>query len=139
MRISQEADYAIRIIVYLYEVDEVTGAKTISEHTKVSLRFASKILRKLMLNGLVTSIKGAAGGYRIKRAEAISLKDVINAVDGDIGVNRCITNDDCCTKVANKQTCRIHNALVAVKNTIDSELDRIKIIDLADSMPVGGK
>ena len=65
MYITLEADYAVRILLYLYEQGKRCDAKTISEDTEVTLRFALKILRKLAAAGLVRSFKGFKGGYEV--------------------------------------------------------------------------
>jgi Rrf2 family protein len=91
MRITQEADYALRIILLLSNSESVVSAKTISDNVSVPLRFTLKILSKLVGGGLVQSYKGAKGGYELKRpAGEISLLDVIEAIDGKIAINRCL-------------------------------------------------
>lgn len=59
MHITLEADYAIRIIYTLAHKKELTNARTISEETFVTLRFTLKILRKLVIAGLVNSKREA--------------------------------------------------------------------------------
>ena len=59
MRITQEADYALRIVCFLAEEARVLDATTIAESAHITPRFALKILRKLVLGGLVRSYKGA--------------------------------------------------------------------------------
>lgn len=90
MNITMEADYALRI-VYLFANNNVkTDANTLSEQIGVSLRFTLKILRKLLLAGIVKSYKGTHGGYMLaKEPKNISMYDVISAIDGDLPVNRC--------------------------------------------------
>lgn len=90
MRITLEADYAVRIIDFLARSQEHVSARSISEKTGVTLRFTLKILRELSEAGLVCSYKGVKGGYALSRApEQINMKDVIEAVDGPIAIGRC--------------------------------------------------
>ena len=65
MRITQESDYALRILTALAERDEVVDANSLAEETSVTLRFTLKILNKLTKNGFVSSFKGAKGGYKL--------------------------------------------------------------------------
>ena len=58
MCLTLESDYAVRIIGCLSAENKRIDAKNISERTGVSLRFALKILRKLVSAGLVKSYKG---------------------------------------------------------------------------------
>ena len=68
MRITQESDYALRIITALAGYDKVIDANSLSEQTSVTQKFTLKILHKLVGAGIVTSFKGVKGGYQIGRA-----------------------------------------------------------------------
>ena len=90
MTITREADYALRIVFALSEENAKIDANSLSEKIGVTLRFTLKILRKLLLAGIVRSFKGANGGYMLAKSPAeISMYDVITAIDGDMAVNRC--------------------------------------------------
>lgn len=122
MRITLEADYAIRMIDCLAASDEKCCAKTLSDRTGVSLRFALKILRKLCLAGIVYSRKGIQGGYELKRKpEEISLKDVIEAIDGPIAVNRCQL-DHTCSRVGNPDRCAFHSLFSDLSEAVSDKL-----------------
>jgi Rrf2 family protein len=74
MVMTLEADYAVRIVDALSRSAQHRGARSISEETKVPLRFALKILRKLVAGGIIVSFKGAHGGYSLARgADSITL------------------------------------------------------------------
>jgi len=90
MRLTLETDYAIRIVDYLAKEKNITRSREISEKSNVPLRFAKNILQKLTRKKIVTSYKGAYGGYILgKNAEDISLYDVIEATNDYIEINRC--------------------------------------------------
>ena len=63
LRITQEADYALRIVALLASHETVTDANTIADEAGITQRFALKILRNLSLGEIVCSQKGAGGGY----------------------------------------------------------------------------
>ena len=67
MRITHEADYAIRVVYCLAYAGHRLSAKEISEQTGVTQRFALKILRKLIQADLIQSFKGVSGGYILNR------------------------------------------------------------------------
>ena len=91
MRITQESDYALRIVTSLAARDAVLDAKSVSDETSVSLRFALKILHKLVQGGIVCSYKGVNGGYRLAVSHnRITVKDVIELIDGPISICRCL-------------------------------------------------
>ena len=88
MRITHEADYAIRVTYCLALAGEKQCAKDISEVTGVTLRFALKILRKLTQSGITKSYKGVAGGYELNHSPSeISLGAIIECIDGPIAIN----------------------------------------------------
>ena len=91
MHITQESDYAVRIVYCLAREARRMDARTISEQMAISLRFSLKILGKLAQSGLVVSYKGNRGGYELSRPAAqITLRQVIEAVEGPYRLSRCL-------------------------------------------------
>lgn len=132
MRITQEADYALRIIFYLSKADNKNKleAKVIAEHSKIPLRFTLKIMRKLTKGGLTASFRGIGGGYKLnKKPEDISIREVIEIIDGKIVLNRCLLDTELCT-LHPHDACVIHDALEDAQNKLTSNLDGIKFGDL---------
>jgi Rrf2 family cysteine metabolism transcriptional repressor len=85
MRVSAKAQYACIAMLELasnYQDPQLLQVKTIADNHGISPRFLVQILLQLKVNGLVRSLRGAAGGYQLARSpEEISLADVINAID----------------------------------------------------------
>ncbi len=122
MHITLETDYAIRIVTVLAQRSRRMDAKSISEATAVSLRFALKILRKLVAGGLIKSHKGTQGGYELaKSPEEISLHDVIVVVEGDYFINRCLGGGYICTR-EKSAPCRIQRAFADVTQMVKEKL-----------------
>ncbi|MBI5762509.1 MAG: Rrf2 family transcriptional regulator [Planctomycetes bacterium] len=88
---SQTAEYALRAVVWLAsQPDQALTTRQISETTKVPADYLSKVLQALARTGLVHSIPGRGGGFRLARApKRISVLDVINAVDDTQRIRRC--------------------------------------------------
>ena len=106
MRITSESDYALRIITAMSKRSEVTDAKTLADDTNVTLRFTLKILNKLVGGGIAESYKGARGGYKLKLSpDKISLKMVIELIDGPIAIVRCLESEECCSLNQDKTAC----------------------------------
>ncbi len=96
MHITQESDYAVRIVYCLARCGQRRDARSISEEMCVTLRFSLKILGKLAGAGIVRSYKGNRGGYELARpAGEISLRDVIEAVEGPYRLTRCLEGEAC--------------------------------------------
>lgn len=128
MRMTHEADYAIRVVYCLAESGGKLSAKTISEQTGVTLRFALKILRKLILADLVQSYKGVSGGYALLRSPSdISLGEIIECIDGPIAINHCLSNEFDCTRVQTKADCGFRKVFVSINQSIRQELYAVTI------------
>ena len=127
MKITQEADYGLRVVLYLSNLgyDVRIDAPTIAEHEDLPLRFLLKLLRKLVEAGLIKSYRGVNGGYALnKYPEDITVKDVVEAIDGPVCVNRCLVDLGFCNGKAQGK-CVIHRALQGVKTSLEQQLDMI--------------
>ena len=128
MKITREADYAVRIVYALMQAQSVVPASEISERTGVTLRFALKILRKLSAAGIVTAQKGASGGYRLLRDPAqLSLAEIIECIDGPFEISHCLNGGFDCTRMPNKENCRFRQVFDQVSTKLRAELDQIKM------------
>ena len=121
MVMTLEADYAVRIIDILSASNKKIDARRISENTQVPLRFALKILRKLVASGLIVSYKGAHGGYMLARQpKDITLREVIESVEGPYMINRCQHDEYSCSHTAQ---CRFHQIYNEISSMVRSKLE----------------
>ncbi len=131
MRITLESDYALRILTAMAGYDCVTDAKTISSDTSVTIRFTLKILHKLVQGDLVQSFKGVNGGYKLKVSpEDITLKKVIELIDGPIAIARCLDSDEGCSLNCDKSACDYHHIFDIISIELASKLNKITINDV---------
>ena len=122
MVMTMEADYAVRIVDILAREKDKVDAHTISQKTQVPLRFALKILRRLVAGGLIVSYKGAHGGYALARtADKITLREVIESVEGPYMLSRCQNDEYSCTHTASCRFQEIYDEISAiVRRKLDS-------------------
>ena len=72
LRINKLADYGTVVMVYLARRDEqLLNARDIAHHTRLSVPTVSKLLKRLTAAGLLNSVRGVAGGYRLQRSAAL--------------------------------------------------------------------
>ncbi len=137
MRITLESDYALRIISAIATHNDVVDAKTISEETSVTQRFTLKILHKLVQGGLVCSYKGVNGGYKLNIApESISLKNVIELIDGPIAIVRCLESEEACSLNHDKTACIYHHIFDTISIDLAKKLAGITIADVLNKKDV---
>ena len=132
MRITQEADYAIRFVYILAKKpDTVQGAAQLSQMAATPERYTLKILHKLKHQGIVRSIKGAHGGYRLACEPAeLSLKRVIEAIDGEIALSKCMGDEPCTRMGMNKCECCFHQIFCTLSREVAERLSGITIADV---------
>lgn len=133
MQLTLEADYAVRIVSVLCMEDGRIDAKAISEKAYVSLRFALKILRKLVAADIVESFKGTQGGYKLKRSSAdINLKQVIEAIEGTYYFSRCLSPDGICNR-GMSGVCCYQRAFGEITDIVRDKLEGYNFRDLIES------
>lgn len=127
--ITREADYAIRMILYLAQESRdnrsvPVSVNQISEQMDIPYRFLRRISRKLQAYGLIESHRGKDGGMLLtKRLCNISLGEVINVVNPQSMIlNSCLLDEDNCTR---KSYCKMHFAMEKLQHKLDAELNKI--------------
>ena len=131
MRITLESDYALRIITALAREGDLVDAKTLSDITQVTQRFTLKILRKLVQGDFISSVKGVKGGYKLKRAASeITLRSVIEHIDGPIVLARCLDSEGVCSLNHDKTACIYHHIFDKISNDVASKLGAVTINDV---------
>ncbi len=108
MELTRKGEYAIRGIILLARQPhgKVTLLSEIAEAADVPQTFLAKIFQSFAKLGIVKSSRGTGGGFSLARpASAISLLEVVEAVEGPIMPNRCLSGDDSCER---SQTCAVH-------------------------------
>lgn len=134
MRITQEADYGFRVVFYLSRLGygKRVEAKTISQDENIPLRFLLKLLRKLTQSEIIKSYRGVNGGYALNQTpENITLKSVLESIDGPIHLNRCLYDPDHCN-LKRSSLCGVHCALETVQHKLITDLESINFKDILD-------
>lgn len=98
MQVSRELDYGVRAVVVLAaHGSDVISKRKIAEEFQIPINFLALILPKLVHGGLVESLPGPRGGYRLaKPSDRISIFDVACAVDEEFKINHCLDPDKGC-------------------------------------------
>ena len=100
MQITRQVDYVIRAVLYISKLEEAQRAATsqIAKEQHIPPSFLAKIISQLSIAGLLQTSRGARGGVTLaRRPEEISLLDVVEAIDGPIALNECVTDEGACS------------------------------------------
>jgi len=100
MQITKQADYAVRAVLYLAGLSDGRRAPTsqIARDQRIPPSFLAKIVSQLSVAGMVQTSRGARGGVTLARDPSeISLLEVIEAIDGPIALNECVTDPSVCS------------------------------------------
>lgn len=131
LRLNRLTDYAVVVMTHMARrPDRVSTAPRISQDIGMPLPTVSKLLNALARGGLLTSHRGAAGGYSLAdRAENISVAGIIQAMEGPIALTACVAgSDDRCDVEA---LCPIRGNWNRVNQAIHRALDGVSLADMA--------
>ena len=134
MRLTRAGEYAVRCLIYLAQQPggSVVKRRTIAQAMDIPYQFLGKIGQKMAGAGLIHIAQGARGGYRLAReAEAITLLDVVEAVDGEIFLNDCVMWPSVCNR---SETCTVHQVWQRARDELRRILSSVDFATLA-----GGK
>ena len=100
MQITRQADYAVRAVLYLARLGntERAATSTVAQEQRIPPSFLAKIISQLSIAGLLHTSRGARGGVTLAREpKEISLLEVIEAIDGPIQLNECVSENGVCS------------------------------------------
>ena len=129
LRISKLTDYGTVVLAHLAgEPGTVCSAADVAQATGIGVATVSKLLKSLARAGLVTSTRGANGGYKLSRAPAdISAASVIDALEGPVSITECSAVDSHCDYESN---CNVGNSWQRINIAIRRALEDISLNDL---------
>jgi len=130
LRISKLADYGTVVMVYLTKHEKkLCNAREIASHTHISIPTVSKILKRLTVAGLLTSVRGVAGGYRLSMpANQISVAQIIFALEDQRGLTECSIHANECSL---QGVCHVQGNWRLINQAIEAALDSVSLEALA--------
>ena len=140
MKLSARSRYATRLILDLAmrKTDSPRRTTLLSESTGITVQFIEQILRPLKKEGLITSVRGAAGGHILnKDPEKITVGEIVRIMEGGIHLTDCVADKNICDR---SSSCKTRKIWVRSSKVLEEELDSITIADLMedpDSFPLG--
>jgi Rrf2 family protein len=131
LRLSKKADYALMAMKHLALRQDApsASAREIAEQYDIPVELMAKVLQLLARRGLLTSLQGTRGGYRLARPSSqITVADIIQAIDGPLTVTACSTDAESCDQYAK---CNVRDPLWRIKERIVSALTTCTLQEIA--------
>jgi len=130
LRISKLTDYGTMVLACLAARpgDRYT-ATSVAERTRLGLPTVSKLLKSFHRAGLVTSVRGARGGYQLARpAAGISAAAIIDAIEGPVAITECSGDHSACDL---ENICSTGSAWQSVNLAIRRSLGELSLAQLS--------
>lgn len=132
MRLTTKGRFAVTAMLDLAinEVDKPVTLAGISERQNISLSYLEQLFSRLRRCGLVKSVRGPGGGYRIAKAlNAITVSEIISAVDELIDATQCGGHQNC----RDERRCMTHDLWSSLNVKILEYLSGVTLADLVAS------
>ena len=134
LRVSKLTDYATVVMTCLVASgDEVQSAQCLAERAHLEVPTVSKLLKQLAQAGLVVSMRGINGGYRLARApERISIAAIVTAMEGPIGMTECSVHAGLC---GHESHCGVRVNWQRINQAIAGALESVTLADMVKPLP----
>lgn len=132
MQLTRAGEYAVKSLVFLatQDGDARVMASEVATSESIPVNFVRKILESLAKTGLVKSYRGAGGGFTLGRTpDAISIRQVIEAVEGPLALNQCLLPSAC----EDMPHCPMSQVWMEAQSAVEDVLGRYSLADIARS------
>jgi len=131
MQITRAADYAVRVMVHLASLPPGSRVqkRALVELSEAPESFLSKVLQRMVANGLITSRRGGGGGFELAvPPDRVSVLTVVEAIDGPIHLNLCVPGASGCDR---SLACAVHPVWVEARDALVKVLGAATMARLA--------
>ncbi len=128
--VRRNTDYALRLLVNLANNhnEGPVSTRAAAKQEDVPYQLACKLMQRLHKSELVKSCMGPRGGFRLGRDPSqISLREVVETIQGPISINRCLMAADACQR---QKDCGARAKLAELQHHVRDYLDRVTLDEL---------
>jgi FeS assembly SUF system regulator len=134
IRISKLTDYGIVLLTLVARSSGTRTASELAEESRLPLPTVSKILKALARGGMLSSHRGAQGGYALARSpERITVADVIEVLEGPVAVT------ECCRRVPGmcdiERACPVRTNWRRINDVVRGALDSLSLSEMMHPIP----
>ena len=131
--IRRDTDYGFRLAAQLasaYDREQLLPARVLAKDNHVSYALTCKILQKMTHAGIVESVMGPKGGFRLaKQPEQVQFSHLIEAIQGPVVVNKCLLGGFKCPQ----KKCPARPKMAALQKQINGYLSELTLQEFVDS------
>ncbi len=133
MKLSTKGTYGLRAILDVAENQNIgpVSISSIAERQNLSENYLEQLMSKLKKAGLITSVRGAQGGYTLSRDPAdINVGEILRALEGGLSPVQCSAIDGIGERCENEAHCTIKYVWQKIDESINDTVDNIRLADL---------
>lgn len=134
-KVSRQVEYALIALKHMSEsgADQVTAVRELCEIRHLPFDVTSRALQRLAKHGILKSVRGAGGGYRVVGdLGLVSLLDLVAIVDGDLQMVPCVSASPRC-KCDNQDDCNIQPSMMSLNDRLGGFFKTISVLELLES------
>ena len=132
VKLSTKGRYGVKAMFCLATEygDEPVSIKSISEKQNITVAYLEQLFAPLRKAGLIISIRGAQGGYKLAREpKDITVAQIMDVLEGPIEVSECLEDE---SKCSNLDCCATRSLWAKIKNSIDNVTQNVTLQDMID-------
>lgn len=128
MKLTKSTDFAMRILIYLAGQEGLSTMPVLSESLRIPYNNLTKLIQALAKANIIHTKKGKHGGIRLlKKPEDITLKMIVDLIDGPTVLSDCQKTPELCTL---SQDCKLKTVFRNLQDNINTLMDDITIAQL---------
>ena len=139
MKLSARVEYGVRAmsVLALHDRSGPLSLREISRREDISFQFLEQIFLDLRRAGLVSSVRGARGGYYLSHSpEQINVGDIVRALEGPITPVNCLAHSDGReSRCHRSEACRTRHVWEKLRDRINEVLDSVSLDELIGPKP----
>ena len=133
MQLTMTTDYAIRIVTYLATHQQTITTTELAHELKIPENYIPKVIKPLKNADIISASGGRKGGSTLaKKAEKISLYDIVSCTEYTMAISRCLEKDGYCSGDY-INCCKVYKILLDLQNTYNNRLEDVKVSDIVQS------
>ncbi|HHX73343.1 MAG TPA: Rrf2 family transcriptional regulator [Firmicutes bacterium] len=135
MKLSTKGRYGVRAMfeLALQSGEGAIPLKNIAQREHISEKYLEHLFASLKKAGLINSVRGAQGGYRLARPAAeITLGDIIRVLEGPVAPTDCVIDESSGEKCERSAECVMRNIWCRVRDGINGILDGITLEEIVE-------